>query len=617
LLRQAQQRYPADLSINYELAFEILSRPPTTMAPGPNRRRGDDECVGYLRVALAARPENPEILRSLGSALADSGHFEEAAAMLQHAIQLKPTAWTYLRLGVALFGKRDFDGAVAAYNQSLRLAPKQSLAYVGLGEIYWAKGARDEARKAYRTALQMAPGLASTVWGYGRFFLEQDGDQDRAVDAYRQSIELDPQHADQMLPSVLQLGIGPDWAASFRKAIELHPDKAAWGRLGLGRILQAKGDLDGAVAAYREACKLDPRLTDAFWRLGETLWAKSDKDGAVAAYRQAIEADPKRAFDWAGPMHRIQQTGGDLDWAAAAYRKAIELHPDKAAWGHLGLGRILHLKKDLDGAVEAYRKAVKLDPMLTYGFWWLGNVLWAKDDRNGAAAAYREAARLPFRTVEDIVIVHLDLASALRAVGDLEGAVAACRKVVDELELVGRQAGPVLQRYSPLVSRELELTLRALGERDGAGAADQKAIVTLKEPPALNEFAWFLATSSNVEDRNPARAVVLARKAVELAPKEASYYNTLGVAQYRAGDEKAALAALHRSMELTGGGDAADWLFLAMAHHKLGDREEARKWYDKAAAELEKNGQRLSPADAAEARRFRTEAEELLGLKKK
>ena len=35
-------------------------------------------------------------------------------------------------------------------------------------------------------------------------------------------------------------------------------------------------------------------------------------------------------------------------------------------------------------------------------------------------------------------------------------------------------------------------------------------------------------------------------------------------------------------MALRNGGDCADWFFLAMVHWRLGDKAEARQWYDKA-----------------------------------
>jgi tetratricopeptide (TPR) repeat protein len=113
--------------------------------------------------------------------------------------------------------------------------------------------------------------------------------------------------------------------------------------------------------------------------------------------------------------------------------------------------------------------------------------------------------------------------------------------------------------------------------------------------------------------------VELARAAVTRRSREGTFWNTLGVAHYRAGDWKAAIAAFDKSINLQAGGDAFDWFFLAMAHCKLGNRGEARKRYDQAVEWLEKNGPMLTtnPQWADELRRFRAEAEETLGLKKK
>jgi tetratricopeptide (TPR) repeat protein len=107
-------------------------------------------------------------------------------------------------------------------------------------------------------------------------------------------------------------------------------------------------------------------------------------------------------------------------------------------------------------------------------------------------------------------------------------------------------------------------------------------------------------------------------KAVGLAPKEASCWKQLGKAQYRAGDWKAAVTALDTSRELGQGGDAVGWLFLAMAHRKLGHPDDARQAYEQAVGWLEKNKETLEQDTgyAEEVRRLRTEAEEVLELKK-
>jgi hypothetical protein len=62
-------------------------------------------------------------------------------------------------------------------------------------------------------------------------------------------------------------------------------------------------------------------------------------------------------------------------------------------------------------------------------------------------------------------------------------------------------------------------------------------------------------------------------------------------------------------MELSKGGDASDWLFLAMAHWQLGDKPRAHTWYDKALPWIEKNQPRNE-----ELLRFRSEAAALLGM---
>jgi tetratricopeptide (TPR) repeat protein len=94
---------------------------------------------------------------------------------------------------------------------------------------------------------------------------------------------------------------------------------------------------------------------------------------------------------------------------------------------------------------------------------------------------------------------------------------------------------------------------------------------------AVNNTAWRLATDANPANRDPGWAVELAKLAVERAPGNGVFANTLGAAQYRAGDWKEAIAALEKSMQLRQGGDSFDWFLLAMAHWQLGDKEKARR----------------------------------------
>jgi tetratricopeptide (TPR) repeat protein len=125
----------------------------------------------------------------------------------------------------------------------------------------------------------------------------------------------------------------------------------------------------------------------------------------------------------------------------------------------------------------------------------------------------------------------------------------------------------------------------------------------------LNNLAWYLATCPEPELLNSDLSVELAARAVELTPQDGNIWNTLGAAQYRAGDWNAAIDALGKSMELRHGGDALDWFFLSMTHWQLGAKDEARKWYNQSIEWMDTN-----QPNNEEMIRFRTEAAVLLGI---
>jgi Tfp pilus assembly protein PilF len=87
----------------------------------------------------------------------------------------------------------------------------------------------------------------------------------------------------------------------------------------------------------------------------------------------------------------------------------------------------------------------------------------------------------------------------------------------------------------------------------------------------------------------------------------------LGWARYRTGDWKASIEALEKSCALQHdprGGDAFQWFFLAMAHGKLGEKDTARVWYDRAVEWTDKHAR-----NSENLRTCRAEAAELLGVK--
>jgi serine/threonine protein kinase len=156
---------------------------------------------------------------------------------------------------------------------------------------------------------------------------------------------------------------------------------------------------------------------------------------------------------------------------------------------------------------------------------------------------------------------------------------------------------------------------RSLAVADGSTSdevADAHSFRTGLVKP-FNNLAWELVRRRALAHADDiGLAVRLARKAVDWDPDQPAYWNTLGVAQYRAGDFAAADRSLQKSIRLSEGGSAVDWFFLACIKHHQGDSEESRRWYDQAVEWLRQNPVH-NKDEAAELVAFRAEAAELLG----
>jgi serine/threonine protein kinase/Flp pilus assembly protein TadD len=157
------------------------------------------------------------------------------------------------------------------------------------------------------------------------------------------------------------------------------------------------------------------------------------------------------------------------------------------------------------------------------------------------------------------------------------------------------------------------LALLAANDRVHAAAVFRLALILdPKEPRFFNNIAWALVTVPDVPPYDPPQALQMIRKALELEPETWFFWNTLGVAAFRAGDWKTAAESLEKSMSLNKdnkGGVASDWFFLAMTRWRQGQRAEARKWFDQAVEWTKKNS-----AGDPELLRFQAEAAALLEI---
>jgi tetratricopeptide (TPR) repeat protein len=378
--------------------------------------------------------------------------------------------------------------------------------------------------------------------------------------------------------------------AAYRKAIEINP-KNANAHINLANVYASRKQYAEAIAGQRKAIEINPRNATAYHNLGLSLAYTKQYEEAIAAYRKAVEINPRYASAYYNLGHALRRSQ-QLAEAIGALQKAIEIDPGYTD-AHVDLGVFLTDAKQPVEAIAAFRRALEIDPKHHIAFNGLGNALLDVKQRPEAIAAYRQA----IKTNPKYATAYYNLALALAADNYADDAITAYRQF--------------LELNPKFAQAHINLGWLLLGRSDvkGAVAAYQKALeLEPKNTAVLNSLAWLLATNAQIELRDPAEAVKLATQAVELAPKVGNIWNTLGVAQYRAGDWSASVAALEKSISLGKGGTATDWLFLAMAHWQRGDKEQARKWYRQASQWMEDNN-----SHDQELLRFRAEATELLG----
>jgi tetratricopeptide (TPR) repeat protein/serine/threonine protein kinase len=505
-----------------------------------------------LAESIDVRGQHPATLLTLARTLHRVDHPNSALRVLRNAQSANPgDFWLNFELAVALRLQEDYEGATRFYTAAVSVRPNATAAHNNLGAV-----------------------------------LERPRKLDEAIACYRKAIEIDPkfEFAHNNLGRVLGVQQKLDEAiACYRKAIEINP-KFTDAHFNLGTALADQQKLDEAIAAYRKANEINPKYAPAYINLGWALNRQKKWNEAADALNKAIEINPNDAAAYSNLGEALDKQG-KLDDAIAAYRRAVELDP-KDAKAHYNLGFVLSEQKKLDEAIDAYRKAIELDPQYAKAHRGLGNALVNQRKWTEAVAAYRKAIELDPKNAD----AHLRLGIAMHNQKKWDEAADAFRKAIE-----------INPKYTDVHSW-LGAALLNQGKLDDAIAACRKALEfdpkNADARPnlvnALGQKGWGLVSGPDPMRRDPERAIVAIKEAVELDPRSTMAWQWLGWVQYRLGDWRASIEALEKSRKLQEGGtgDSGQWIVLALAHARLAaqdgmpekEREhhkaEARRWFD-------------------------------------
>jgi protein O-GlcNAc transferase len=335
-----------------------------------------------------------------------------------------------------------------------------------------------EAARCYREFLRQNPGHPHGLYLFG-CLKSQDGDNVEAAGLLRQAVAVAPGIADYHHALGWALTGSEkyeDAERCFQRAIAL--ENRAEFHSSVGTLRKRQQRFSEAIAAYREALRLDSSLTDTHYNLGNALRANGDAEEALESFRRALKLNGSHFHSLAalGQMMHAAARNGE---AAEHFKKALALQPQDTDV-LCDLGDILQQSGDLGEAVALYQRALQVNPRLARGWYSGGCVEISRRDYVSAIVCFQKAVELQ----PDWLEARHNLARALYEVGQVSAALAHFRYCAARPQEAGAQAramiavivpgAPEADNQAVLEARrswDRDLSLQPLGAEPVHGAA--------------------------------------------------------------------------------------------------------------------------------------------------
>jgi tetratricopeptide (TPR) repeat protein len=260
----------------------------------------------------------------------------------------------------------------------------------------------------------------------------------KAVELYRDAVELDPQSAlahSRLAGALLYLGDLEAAQAPIFQALALNPDLSEVQHT-LGLYYFARG-VPEALPAFRRAVELNPNNPDALEYYAFSLWVRREDEQVADLYRRALELDPLSLARYGG-LGEILGKQGKTAQVHELIGRIEELFdgPEAARL----ISRLLELTGDVDRAIAWAIRARDLEPGNRDHVEWLAELYAVIGDYESAEKLapqpgvgllylmrrYQElidiGEELMIDEPEDIELRYL-LAFAYNAIGRFESAV--------------------------------------------------------------------------------------------------------------------------------------------------------------------------------------------------
>ena len=512
--------------------------------------RGDPKGVEILKEAVSLQPDSAALRERLGIAMLLGGQQDEAQAEIDAATRLDPDArqGKYM-LVITAMRERDFKRALARAETLQASYPDDVTVWNLLGGIHLAMNERNKAVEAFEQALRIKPDSVAATNNLGQL-KAGSGDIDGAVAVYRAGLEQSPGNAgiSPRLAGLLLTQKKPDEAMQvLADAVKANPANSAL-RIVLARVQYGLGKQDDAVKTLQDG---GDKSADLQIAAGDLALARKDFPTARVHYEAAAKLDDRAA----APLFmlgQVERQDGKPEVAEKRYRDAL-IRESTHQPSRTALVSLLLAQRDVRGALAVVDDAERQGLKAGYLQALRGDIAAVQNNREAALDAYGKALAM-----DDSRTHRMALSRAQVAYGKLKDGVATLE-------------GWLANNPQDAATRHVQLNWQVMAGNNDDAKQGYEALLKANDQDvlALNNLAMLL------RGEDQPRALELARKANELAPKSPALMDTLALLLMDSGDLAQARELLEEAVEAAPKATVLQ-LHLAQVQAKAGDQGAAR-----------------------------------------
>jgi tetratricopeptide (TPR) repeat protein len=424
-----------------------------------------------------------------------SGDAEMAEQICRGALEQFPADANILCLSArALMRLKRPELAESHANAALALHPDYPRPHEILGDIFMGKGKAEKAVEAFRRAIELEPARANTHMKLGMALMKvgRTGEAESAIEDFKR---LDPNRESIARAAELEKNDMHAGAEKiYRQILKRDPDNVEALRL-LAIVAASQDHYGDAEVLLQQAVNCAPDFLRARADLVSVQLERDRFDEAIKNAEALIRIDETLPDSYL-LLGNAFGSAGRYDEAVAAYEKTLELAPNHRG-AYAGLGNMLKTAGRHDDAVAAYRASIRHNPEFAEAYWSLANLKTFRfeDHEIKAMESLLEKAGLP---PESLVQLCNALGLEYENRRDFDRAFAYFQR--------GNAAQRLIERYDPVETEEVNDRLietfssKNLKRLGGSGDPDRSPIFIVGLPRSGSTLIeQILASHSMVE----------------------------------------------------------------------------------------------------------------------